>query len=352
MIALTIEAADTLFFRDGRPFTMGEDTHAAGFFPPPPSVLYGALRSAYLSDNMQKGKSLDDLIVDSEELIIRGLWLIADKETTNSQEILLPLPKDLVVSKGKLQAHLLNCVPKPVTSSYHLPFMLLNANDEKVEEKVFFIDEVEFESYLAADGQQTWACRTLPIVNENKIGIGRQKETHIATDGMLYRTQMQRLQDQNLETTIKIGVQFDKLTINTEGVLQLGGERKVAFTQSVNNLKFTEPDIDSDCFKIYLATPAIFKTGWQPTKILKDYGLEIIAAAIGKPLHIGGWDVKAREPKPMLQAIPAGSVYYVKAESIAKAQAAAKAIHEQSISEFLCKQGFGIALAGKIYPEL
>jgi CRISPR type III-B/RAMP module-associated protein Cmr3 len=36
---------DTLFFRDGRPFSMGTETWATSIFPPYPSTVYGAIRS-------------------------------------------------------------------------------------------------------------------------------------------------------------------------------------------------------------------------------------------------------------------------------------------------------------------
>lgn len=42
-----MEAFDTLFFRDGKPFSMGDDVWANGVFPPYPSTLYGALRASY-----------------------------------------------------------------------------------------------------------------------------------------------------------------------------------------------------------------------------------------------------------------------------------------------------------------
>ena len=35
---IEIEALDTLFFRDGKPFTMGQDTVGESIFPPHPST--------------------------------------------------------------------------------------------------------------------------------------------------------------------------------------------------------------------------------------------------------------------------------------------------------------------------
>ena len=49
MTHLFAEPADVLLVRDGRPFSAGDDHHATGPFPPPPSAVYGALRSACLA---------------------------------------------------------------------------------------------------------------------------------------------------------------------------------------------------------------------------------------------------------------------------------------------------------------
>ncbi|HEC25711.1 MAG TPA: hypothetical protein ENI54_06865, partial [bacterium] len=58
-----IDALDTLFFRDGKPFTMAENRWADTVFPPFPSVIYGALRSAYFANHIEelgKAKTDDD----------------------------------------------------------------------------------------------------------------------------------------------------------------------------------------------------------------------------------------------------------------------------------------------------
>ena len=58
---IRIKALDTLFFRDGKPFTSGEETWADGTFPPYPSVLYGALRTWFITNQ----KTLSDEIIEN-----------------------------------------------------------------------------------------------------------------------------------------------------------------------------------------------------------------------------------------------------------------------------------------------
>jgi CRISPR-associated protein Cmr3 len=67
---IELNPLDTLFFRDGKPFAMGEETWADGIFPPPPSVIYGALRTAWFANNIEEfvrlkiNNKLDDEKVD------------------------------------------------------------------------------------------------------------------------------------------------------------------------------------------------------------------------------------------------------------------------------------------------
>jgi CRISPR-associated protein Cmr3 len=73
------------------------------------------------------------------------------------------------------------------------------------------------------------------------------------------------------------------------------------------------------------------------------------AAAVGKPIYLGGWDMKARAPKPMLKGVPAGSVYYLRVDEGDPA-ALFKACHGQSISEAREQAGFGLCYAGAAMP--
>lgn len=345
MSVIKIKAADTLFFRDGRPFTMGEDTTASSLFPPPPSVLYGALRTTFIAEHIGH-KTLEKLIVESADLKIESIGLSQNDVT------LLPLPCDLVVPKDKnTSAFLLEKIQKPIASSAKTGFLLRNTLEGKMDDGPFYIRKNELVKYLHLKTDK-FSCQKLPMLTETKIGIGRGNDTRIAADGMLYRVQLQRLSGEKEDSGIEIIVQFTDLTLDTEGVLQLGGERKVAsFTTESEAIisNIAVPELEKPWFKIYLTTPAIFRTGWQPTELLAKHNLEIETAALGKTLNIGGWDVEKREPKPMLQAVPAGSVFYVKSKSgeVGDAQKAAAAIHLQAISDFYVEQGFGIALIGK-----
>jgi len=92
---IRIRPLDTFFFRDGKPFSRGQETWADGIFPPSPSILYGALRAIYFSeypDEFNKANTPDDPTLN---LKIKGIFLGMGKL------IYLPVPADFVIAKAK-----------------------------------------------------------------------------------------------------------------------------------------------------------------------------------------------------------------------------------------------------------
>ena len=64
------------------------------------------------------------------------------------------------------------------------------------------------------------------------------------------------------------------------------------------------------------------------------------AAVVRSSLHIGGWDLVRRGPKPLRRGVAAGSVYYVEAgDSAIRSYVPISDMHEQ---------GFGLTLAGTV----
>lgn len=140
----------------------------------------------------------------------------------------------------------------------------------------------------------------------------------------------------------------------------MGAEAKAVEYQTPKNTSF--PTISSPVktgdkhFKIYLATPALFKDGHCPESWFKQNGLRLLTAAIGRAKHIGGFDYKLNWPKPMLKAVPAGTVYYIEVTDAKKAKDVISKLHEGNIYELapeteaykteFKKQGFGLTYLG------
>lgn len=359
MPIISIQATDTLFFRDGRPFSMGEETFAQGLFPPPPSVIYGALRSSFISDQIELGHNQVDAIKESESLRINGIYLKTINLGYAGGSIWHPMPMDLIVPKKDGQAE--NAVPlkfgeKPTYSSASLLKVLQAEGVDKTEDGAFLLNKREFAGYLNGEKDEFVISKLSDFLSkEQKIGIGRDYNSHVADEGKLFRVIMNRpaTTDNGNLTKLQFLINYSDLALETEGWLNVGGERRVASFKAEDEYDVPLPEITQPLCKIYLSTPAIFRDGWKPEKLLKDNGLTLIAAAMGKSQPMGGWDLDKWEPKPMVQAVSAGSVYFVQAENIDAVKAFAEKVHGKSISDNFNgidyqKQGFGIAYIGNV----
>jgi len=73
-----LEPMDVLLFRESKPFSPGEGSWAKGLFPPMPTTIFQALRSAlpYTSDKARNLKFLGPFLLDEQDT----LWLPAPKD--------------------------------------------------------------------------------------------------------------------------------------------------------------------------------------------------------------------------------------------------------------------------------
>jgi CRISPR-associated protein Cmr3 len=358
-MTIEISALDTLFFRDGKPFERGDENWATGTFPPMPSVIYGALRTAYLGENPSQYNNIETLTNDLEiKKII--LQIPNEKEQEKRKTHFLPMPLDLIKYKNdaKIEYLKLSKLENNVVTRSNNSYILKATKPDKVEEGQFLINLYDFQELYQYENQKNAIDKNKPILpkkiteiiqNEPKLGIARNNNSHITENGMLYRVSMQRAENWKAEK-INFLIEFEKLSITQQkGFFKLGGEGKtIHYNTLSDSLDILLPEIKSEYFKVYLATPAIFENGWLP-KIFQD---KLITCAIGKPQMVGGFDIQKRMPKAMQKAVPAGSVYYIKTESVPEAQKLAKELHSNSISEYRQKEGFGICYIGQITQNL
>jgi CRISPR-associated protein Cmr3 len=352
---IRIEPLDPLFFRDGRPFTMGEDDWTTSAFPPSPGVIYGALRSIYFSHHPDQLSLAQTDADPTAKLRLNSVYLLAGSNP-GSEQPLFPFPLDIVqVTKNIKEA--LPCRPlvlEPrdgIATGYPLSWILVSREQGKDVQTPdnCLIDQTALKEYLLGEREKYKAVEMGNyICREPKVGIARDPSTSAAQEHKLYRVIMHRLKQ------MCIGVEYEGLDLPAEGFMRLGGEARAAYyTQlSAESVSLQIP-AETKLFKLYLSTPAFFDGGWRPGWIdppgysgSKDgIKVQLLAAATGKPQSIGGFDVKQGIPKKMRRAVPAGSVYYFKILDGQMADAV-KVFDRQSISESRSEEGFGIVFVG------
>ena len=353
---LLMRPLDTLFFRDGKPFSLGENSWADGIFPPFPSVLYGALRTWYISNHTSAFSA--EAIEESAGIKILGIQYRLPKGRH------LPMPLDCVTPKDKnvveqnreekektYQAVALEFKEQSGSLSNHpLPGLLLPPEGLEVEslDDGLISNEGDLESYLQGTLTELKVKRLKDYApSEPKVGIGRDNATNTATDSMLYRVGMRRASSFELLVEAELPGEHGA---PASMMVKLGGEGKVvALEPSQERIRISEDAVvlRPGGFKLYFSTPAIFNKGWKPDL---PFEAELLAAVVGKPLHIGGFDMAARNgrgyPKPMYKAVPAGSVYYYRTNE--SPETIMQRLHGKALSDMMPEQGFGIAYVGNI----
>ena len=381
---LFLQANDTFFFRDGRPFTKGDQSEGYSIFPPLPSTILGALRTAYIAEHgdlssFYYGKMKEIIGTPKPDSLgsmhLKGVFL-ADRN--RESRIYYPIPLDLV-TKNKEKENKLYVLERSPEKSNFISNSPLNHHlrwdkeDEDVESETSGrLIHLYFRQYLLGK-KTTFRLNSIEnfVCDEPKIGIERDYKTLTSKDNMLYRINMRRFQSLKTDMS-ELGFVVDykcaeKLSKN--GLLKLGGEAKsFTYERSSHNPDplIKEEDMQalkdsirsSRAFKLYFATPAIFENGWLPKWIhkntdkdtynaeYKSLSFDMRTAAVGKPIAIGGWDMKKNMPKPTRQAIPAGSVYYFKVPNQTCVDTIVKTFHYKNISDYQAAEGFGLCFVG------
>lgn len=359
---LFLKPNDLFFFRDGRPFTRGEQSEGYSIETPFPSTVMGALRTAYIAFCGDMRQFVNDEMksvigtnqsLNGASIHIRGVFLARRGGLSY-----YPSPRDLVSEKKSqdLKLYPLSIEPKndAFSHSSQLPMLLTWSDSQmQVEHTEGHVSCDNLRKYLLGETGCLAAEKSDFIIDEPKVGITRDRKTMMAAEGMLYRINMKRFTDSALGFIADVDG-IDQLP--EHGLIKLGGEGK-GFAYSQISQK-TDPFSDDNWtllqdrvkaakkFKLYLATHAIFDEGCFPKGLHPD--IELIAAAIGNYVTVGGWDVALGHPKDTYRAVPAGSVYYFKLTNSVDIDDILNCLHYKNISDQRAQEGFGLAYVGAV----
>lgn len=366
---IEISALDTLFFRDGKPFSMGENHWTDSIFPPNMSTIYGAIRSAFFSENMdmfyhlKKEKKLNTEEDPTRKLCIKNMLYKINSGYNKGYYYSMPLDlvglKDTFDKKTSAEENKLYTVyPLKLIKNIYLdslPLKYILHFDEHVKMVTDgLLAETRIDKYINGEIDKLEIAKIFDYLkNESKIGIGINKKTGNSMDSRFYRIDLKRLQN------ISIIIEFDGIELrNKNGTFKLGGEGKYAKYEEVSKgscpLGLPKQVKINNRFKLCLMTPAIFEKGWIPKNINeKDYVLEdskfkikLVAAAVGKCMLVGGYDMAKNRPKPMLKAVPAGSIYYFEILE-GEPRDVVEHFHLKSVSDVMKEEGYGISFVSK-----
>lgn len=364
---LFIEPTDVWLFRDGRPFDAGSDHRAASLFPPPPSVIQGALRAAHVTF---RGGKMDDYVarrlLEIEQEIgspdagkpdnplpfrLRGPFIMRRVQEENGlvrYVRYLPLPADAARVAGGYRTlapadrtDVRTNLPSGLRLLWQFNRDPVNNQTPEQEEKNHAWATAEAVSRYLVDQQAIPASDAVAesdlFERESRFGIGLDYDVRRPAEGALYEAELIRARH-----GVGIEIQVDKLTgWPSTGLIKLGGEGhagrfEVLADEQPDPLQLTPK------FKLYFTTPAYFGDGWKP----QDWGTffeptpQLVAAALPRFESRGGFDLAYQEHKPAKRYVPAGSVYYFEGNASAR-------LKSSNVTEYGAEIGFGQVIIGR-----
>ena len=366
---------DVLFFRDGKPSSIGDDHYLRSIFPPYPSTLYGLVRTQRLfeegcdlsavSEAWWKSLSADLRSQIGEwnghgSLRLRGPWLV--KESTSSSraphDILLPAPDDLRIVTvpaelpvgSRKVTRAVRLLPEPVRDGRAWSHKLAAMVPWTCDNGEWRPDDHENDPepahgwFLTMRGVESWMAGFVPAAEdfvdsstlwsvETRTGVGLQKHQRMSMDRMLYTFGFIRL-----NRGISIGFELTGGSLEPDRHVRLGGENRLALLQDGPSLtsKLESPAHGAKDDGVFaLITPGIYET-----PDLADNGsvpdAQVTAAVVSETVRVGGWDLARHGPKKLWRAVPAGSVFYIDGPRIEQLHSLSKQANE----------GFGLMLRG------
>lgn len=375
---LFFEPLDVLQFRDHRPFDAGYHVTAGSVFPMP-SVFLGCLRTALLREQDARFGEDDfgltapwarDLLGTSRTpgtLTLRGPLLA--RWSDRGVEPLFPMPRDIAevrfprpdqpadASHPASRLQVLGS-RKPAARRLHWPSEDLCEGDvlwtgDRVEKADLsrLMTRAGADHYLAASPDTpldlddwTRAIATSEIyIHEQRVGIVRNNDRLTADDRMLYVTRPFRLADDAgfaVDVELPGGLADDAIRELDRRVVPLGGKAHHARIHCSDGPLIPD-DLSADnapaagTRKLWLITPLVLGVGAWPSGVA--------CTASDRTVAVGGFDMARRAPKPLRQALPAGTVLTINGLAPGEALAALGGATWKDDR----RAGYGVALAGK-----
>jgi len=357
-----LEPLDTLFLRDGRPFDASDEglSEAHSRFPPTPDTVSSAMRAAFAYGRGWPGKG-------SWAKTNADLPRVLGKYRNDIGELSFCEPTVLQhASAQRRRAERVFPAPMHLAWDDDGVFLLLapgetlstdgggRTNQGVATRSMRLLRPPPGAARPQAHAEGLWITRAglrqvlsgQPIRDhkllfsatdsltdlEGRFGHARDSDHRTVLPGHLYTSFRVRLRQH-----VALGVQVFGLPTGWDpsGMVRLGGEGRLAAIRrgawddldTADELVPTAPARDGLFrFVVVLTGPARLPANggdWQPPDGHLDghdgSGARcrvgaVVAAAVGRPEMIGGWDGRLREPLPLVPCLPAGSVFFIESE--------------------------------------
>lgn len=322
-ICFELNPIDTLFFKGSEPLIAGQAI-ANSLFPPPVSVIKGALRTAYLKQNNISFEDYKNNNVNEE--IINNIGYCGKEAPFNIKAILLkkqdtyylPVPlnwfldislenkkflfnkqnnkvnfNNIKIIKTKNQSELLSKIGINCSHS-NIPIAELMSNDENPTSLCG--------KWISLKAFKTKKINTNDIVSENEFisieyrtGIELDVKKRTTKKGQLYSAGHIRFAPET-----KLIIILDKnINLKEQDIISLGGERRLVSYKEVKDSNIPNLSLENSENKEFVC--------FAPIQLTEDNINNIVATY--KPKIVAGWDMAKGFHKPTTTWLPAGTVF-------------------------------------------
>lgn len=340
MKGIRLTPVDSLFFRDGRAYNMGEPSvnSLVPRFPPSSRTLVGAIRAAWArAMGWQKGPWDDSLrhrLGDGDNLSplrFHGPFLMQE------QRSLFALPAHIMGGKAEGQSPSSVVALAPGSEALHSDLDVrthfpasasLPENAQPLYDQGLWLTSTGLGKILAGLVPETddWIPQGCLWRSELRTGIQRDASSRTAQPGFLYTASHVRLND---NVAVVMGIdnlpQDGKLLAQIASCLHpLGGEGRMCQMEILEGSDMPVlPPMPSLSirrgrvrYSVILLQPTATSRPPQPQE--ENYaGLPgiVVSACLPKPVLVGGWDSVTRRPLPLRPHLAPGSILFLEAEA-------------------------------------
>jgi CRISPR-associated protein Cmr3 len=336
-VTFKLTPVDSWFFRDGRPFNLGEtQSDLKSLFPPFGPTVVGAIRASLARGLGWNGRGswnekIKEILGDRQKLgplRFKGPFLI--QRVDNQEEMIFPAPLHLLGQPPKEEGGQWSRITmlrpgKSVDCDLGDDIRLPRADNTAGLKSLYgcYLNASDFKKVL--DGEDL--CGIAPIAPEQlwnfdfSVGIKRKFETRTVEEGALYSAYRVRLRP-----GLGLAAQLDGLEgeMKMASTMPLGGESRMSYVEILKDtLNLPEaPEIKPSGdgktrFAVIHLTPGYFDGIWPgPGEELSGIsGAKVVSACMERPVRIGGWDSLNREPMPLRPFLPPGTTWFCEAET-------------------------------------
>lgn len=377
-----IEPTDPLIARDGRPFDATPGSRARSLPFPYPSTIAGAVRTRV---GQNPDGYFDPALADAVTAVsIRGP-LLAEVTDDGAVHCYAPAPGDALPfdkSDGRLTVRRLTPLRDPAGGLTDLKEDLKQnlcvvglvdpILDKPAPHPPAFWRWERFAAWLVNPADATLAADELGIpgpAHDRRSHVGIDPATLTGRDGALFATNGLTFWHNDADDdpalsgarrlALAVAVAGPEGVAPAPGFGPMGGERRLMYWRQAEGINLPEPPDDlreqvitSGHCRVILLTPACFAAGWRPERLLiarAGVTPQLMAAVVGKPRTVSGWDLATRKARASRRLAPAGSVYYLKLSDDPEANGRwFDAVWMQCVSDTADDNaaGFGLAAVG------